>query len=328
MKTASFCSLVALAQAPIVLAQGLRQATGGVGDASYTHQWYPVPTEEVSECEAKLITTLCDYKEPLSGTAVAAKGPKGCWEYCNKNQPCNFVIFLAGNPYTGSGTCWVYPGEEFEPSEGKEGCDYMSVFDKPVCAGDATPTSGACEATSSPSAVAEVCDYPTPDEKCWDGCTASSGAVDCLSQCVEADSCNYAVFNPHNEMESEYYSGSCWMYPEGKFDKSKAKTCKGKPEQYVYENPCPKPKPSTTTSSSSASRTSSSGDDGDSTKSSKSSETDDGDAEGAEQNKATEGDDKSSKDGDDDDNSSMMMGVSLGGPVAAGLAVLLWQAIQ
>jgi hypothetical protein len=319
MKTASFWASAALALAPVVLAQGLRQATGGTGAASYTHQWYPEPTEEVSDCEAKLITTLCDYKKPLEGTAVAAAGKKGCWEYCNEHQPCSFVIFVAGNPYTGTGTCWVYPGEEFDESAGEPGCDYMSVYDKPVCAGDATPTSGACEATASPSAVAEICGYPTPDDDCWSSCAASDGASNCMSQCVESDSCSYAVFNPRNEMNSPYYSGTCWMYPDGKFDKSKAKTCKGDPEQFVYENPCPKPKPKSS-SSSSASPTSTSDGDGDSSKPSESSETE------AEQNKATEDEENSDK-GDDDDNSSIVVGVSLSGSVAVGLAVLMWQGI-
>ncbi|KAK0386597.1 hypothetical protein NLU13_6432 [Sarocladium strictum] len=318
MKTAPpLWPAIALALAPAVLAQGLRQATGGSGTATYTHQWYPEPSEEVSDCEAKLISTLCDYKEPLSGTAVASSGKKSCWEYCNKNPPCNFVIFVAGNPYTGSGTCWVYPGEEFDEGAGEPGCDALSVFDKPVCAGNATPTSGGCEATASPSALAEICGYPTPDEGCFSSCAASGGASSCMSQCVEADSCSYAIFNPHNGNNPPYYPGTCWMYPSGKFDESKAKTCKGEPEQFVYENPCPQPRPSSSAPSA-ASRTSSSGGDNDSSRPPKSSEA------GSDQNSATEGQD-SSKKGEDDDNSSTMVGVSPSGLITLGLTILMWQ---
>lgn len=319
MKTIAFCASIALTCATSVLAQGLRQATGGPGGASYTHQWYPEPSEEVSDCDAKLITTLCDYKKPLSGTAVASSGKKMCWEYCNEHPPCNFVIFAAGNPYTGSGSCWLYPGEEFEESAGEPGCDYLSVFDKPVCAGDATKTSGACEATASPSAVAEVCGYPAPDEDCFNDCTASDGATNCMSQCVEADSCSYAVFNPHNDFDSPYFPGSCWLYPEGKFDKKKAKSCKHDPEQYVYENPCPKPKASSSRSSS-ASRTSSSKDDGESSKPTKSSE------KGVEKGEALENKDDGKKDGEEE-NGSALVGISHSGPAILALAVLLWQGV-
>ena len=236
MRTTTTWTLIALA--PAVIAQGLRQATGGVEPTAVVQQ-YPTPTPEVSTCTANLITTLCDYKEPGSAFAVASSGKAMCWEYCNEHQPCNFVIFVAGNPYTGTGTCWLYPDEQFDKSAGKEGCDYLSVYDKPKCA-DPTPTSGACTATASPSAVAKICDYPTPDDNCWSTCTASLGATDCLSQCAKSDSCSYVVFNPRTEDLSPFASGTCWMYPNGTYDASKAGTCSGKPEQYVYENPCPK----------------------------------------------------------------------------------------
>ncbi|KAF2742125.1 hypothetical protein M011DRAFT_293579 [Sporormia fimetaria CBS 119925] len=208
-------------------------------------QRYPEPTPEVSDCEANLITTLCDYKKPELGTAVASSGKKMCWEYCNDNPPCNFVIFLAGNPYTGTGTCWLYPGEDFDESLGEPGCgaDHLSVFDKPVCANQPTPTNGVvCEATASPSAVASICDYPPPDEQCWYDCAASSGASNCLSQCAGRENCAFAVFNALNENSSPYGSGNCWMYPNGTFDASKAGSCDGnggKPNQFVYENKCP-----------------------------------------------------------------------------------------
>jgi hypothetical protein len=237
MKTTTIWTLIALA--PAVLAQGLRQATGGDEPTSVV-QWYPTPTPEVSNCTANLITTLCDYKEPGSAFAVASSGKAHCWEYCNSHQPCNFVIFAAGNPYTGDGTCWLYPDEQFDKNAGKEGCDFLSVYDKPTCA-QPTPTVGACTATASPSAVASICDYPTPDDNCWSSCSASEGATDCLSQCAESESCNYVVFNPRNEDLSPFSSGTCWMYPNGTYDATKAGTCGGKPEQYVYKNPCPKP---------------------------------------------------------------------------------------
>ncbi|KAF2995731.1 hypothetical protein E8E13_004855 [Curvularia kusanoi] len=237
MRSNNLWTIVTLA--PAALAQGLRQATGGVEPTSIV-QWYPTPTPEVSNCTANLITKLCDYKEPGSAFAVASTGKAMCWEYCNAHQPCNFVIFVAGNPYTGSGNCWLYPGEQFDKSAGEEGCEALSVYDKPTCA-EPTPTAGACIATASPSAVASICDYPTPDDNCWSSCTASTGATNCLSQCAESESCSYAVFNPGNEDLSPYAAGTCWMYPNGTYDATKAGSCSGKPEQFVYENPCPKP---------------------------------------------------------------------------------------
>ena len=105
MRTASLwvASLTMASYAPAILAQGLRQATGGAESATIV-PWYPEPSPEVSHCEASLITTLCDYKDPLPGTSVASSGKKMCWEYCNENPPCSFVIFAAGNPYTGTGS--------------------------------------------------------------------------------------------------------------------------------------------------------------------------------------------------------------------------------
>jgi len=244
MKTTPFITSLALVHL------SLAQMRGDGPEPTTIIDRYPTPTPEVSNCDANLITTLCDYKDPGPSFAVASSGKKHCWEYCNAHPPCNFVIFAAGNPYTGSGSCWLYPGEQFDESAGEKGnCgnEYLSVFDKPACAGEPTPTEGACAATASPSAIAEICDYPEP-ETCFKTCSAQSGAVGCLSQCTELESCSYAVFVPRNydgsPGESPYMSGTCWMYPEGSYDASKAGKCSGKPEQYVYENPCPKPKPS------------------------------------------------------------------------------------
>jgi hypothetical protein len=244
----SFWAPIALLSAPVVLAQGLRQATGGVTPTAAV-PWYPTPTPEASNCTASLVTTLCDYKKPGPEFAVASSGKAHCWEYCNAHGPCNFVIFAAGNPYTGTGTCWLYPGESFDKSAGTSGCDYLSVYNKPECAA-ATPTSGACTATASPSAIASVCGYPTPDDSCFYSCAASDGASNCLSQCAESESCSYAIFNPHNPSNSPYASGTCWKYPNGTYDASKATKCSGAPEQFVYENPCPKKASSASTSAS------------------------------------------------------------------------------
>lgn len=220
---------------PFALAQGLRQATGGAPAPTST----TTSTAPTSTCTASLLTTLCDYPAPAPGTAVAASSKETCWEYCNAHQPCAFVVFARGNPTTGSGTCWLYPGEAFDASKGSTGCDYLDVYDKPVCEGDASPTSGACAATATPSAVAEVCGYPEPEDKCFSSCAASEGAAECLSQCAESD-CAYAIFYTGEDGGSQYGSGTCWRYPDGTFDKSKAGTCTGKTEQYVYENKCPK----------------------------------------------------------------------------------------
>ncbi|UKZ52903.1 hypothetical protein TrVGV298_006689 [Trichoderma virens] len=168
--------------------------------------------------------------------------------------PCNFVIFAAGNPLTGTGTCWLYPGESFDVSAGSSDCanPYLSVYGQPVCPGSGTPTSGNCAATATPTAVASVCGYPTPPDNCFSTCTASEGASDCLSQCAKADSCSYIVFNPHNPDNSPYSLGTCWMYPSGSYDAGAATTCSGPPEQFVYNNVCPKPSPSSSSASSSA----------------------------------------------------------------------------
>ncbi|KAJ5135704.1 uncharacterized protein N7515_004982 [Penicillium bovifimosum] len=222
-------------------------------------------TTAAPSCTASLITKLCDYQKPEPNFAVA-EDTNSCWEYCDAHPPCDFVIFAAGNPYTGSGTCWLYPGETFDESKGNPNCDspnahpYLSVYSKPVCSGGSATTTGACAATATPSAIAKVCGYPPPGGDCWDTCTASSGASNCLSQCAEADDCSYVVFNPHNGSGSQYATGTCWMYPAGKFDEGHASTCDGAPEQFVYNNVCPKPpKPSTSSSSGSSSTTGGSG---------------------------------------------------------------------
>ncbi|KAF1927355.1 uncharacterized protein M421DRAFT_65359, partial [Didymella exigua CBS 183.55] len=308
MKTTHFWASIALA--PVVLAQGLRQATGGV-EATTTVQRYPEPTPEVSNCTASLITTLCDYKKPGSAFAVASLGKAHCWEYCNAHQPCNFVIFAAGNPYTGTGTCWLYPDEAFDESAGTTGCDYLSVFDKPQCA-EPTPTSGACTATASPSALASVCAYPTPDDDCWSTCTASGGATNCLSQCAQSESCAYVVFNPRNSDNSPFASGTCWMYPSGTYDAAKAGTCSGAPEQYVYENPCPKP------SSSSAPSGSASLSDTGSLPSATASGTN-VDAKRASEGEATP---TANVQG------AAPAGLSVSGSLAVGVAALMWQGLQ
>jgi hypothetical protein len=112
-----------------------------------------------------------------------------------------------------------------------------------------TPTLGGCESTASPSAIAEVCGYPTPDDDCFYSCAASSGAADCLSQCAD-DNCAYAVFKVGSEGGSPYASGTCWKYPNGTYDASKAGRCSGSPEQFVYNNTCPRAPVSSPSSSS------------------------------------------------------------------------------
>lgn len=244
MKTTSptfWASFVTLLQVPGLLAESTATTTPTASTTT---------TSEELSCTASLITTLCDYSEPFR--AVASSGKGYCWDYCNDNQPCDFVIFAAGNPYTGTGTCWVYPGESFDESKGTtDGCDhqYLSVYGKPECEEPSTTIPGACTATASPSAVASVCGYPAP-ENCFNDCIASSGAPDCLSRCAESDSCNYVVFNPHGETNSPYEPGNCWIYEDGEYDAGNTESCGSEgPEQYVYSNLCPKP--STTVSSSS-----------------------------------------------------------------------------
>lgn len=239
---------------------GLSLLVPGALSATSTTSTTSTSTASSSTCTASLITTLCDYPEPADGTAVASSGKSNCWDYCNDNPPCSFVIFVAGNPYLGTGTCWLYPGENFDESKGStSGCSnpYLSVYDEPVCSSPttATATASACAATRTPSAVAEVCGYPPPDEVCFYDCYASSGASNCLSICAEADSCSYAVFNPHNENNSQYEGGTCWVYPNGTYNADDTTICSGDAEQYVYKNACPKPSSSSLSSKERASGT-------------------------------------------------------------------------
>lgn len=235
-------SIWAFALAPVaVLSQGLRQpnpsATGPIV------QWYPTPSPEVSTCSANILAKLCEYKEPTKGTAVASSGPKMCMEYCNSHPPCKFFIFLKGNPYTGTGTCWNYNGEDFDKSLGKEGCDTLTVYDKPDCGTAPEPTKteeGACAATVSPEPIAQVCEYPPPPNgDCYYDCTAQTNATGCLSQCVARGekNCKYAVFR--TESGSPWLGGTCWMYREGSYDSTKGKQC-SQAEHFVYKNPCPR----------------------------------------------------------------------------------------
>jgi hypothetical protein len=184
-------------------------------------------TPAAPSCTASLITSLCDYPSPGPEFAVAIGSRASCWDYCNAHQPCDFVIFAAGNPYTGTGTCWLYPGESFDASAGSSGCGnpYLSVYNKPVCAGG-SPTAGACAATASPSAVASICGYEPPED-CAETCNASESASNCLSLCAKSDSCNYAVFNALNPSNSPNASGNCWIYRNGAFNARSAKSCNG-----------------------------------------------------------------------------------------------------
>lgn len=284
---------IALFAAPGVFADPTPTATS---DASTT------TTSEAPTCTAFLITTLCEYPEPFR--AVASSGRGYCLDYCNDNQPCDFVIFAAGNPYTGTGTCWVYPGETFDEAKGQtDGCanPYLSVYDKPVCQGPSTTTSGACAATASPSAVASICGYPAPED-CFNDCRASSGATDCLSQCANSDSCNYVVFNPSGETNSPYESGNCWIYAEGEYNAKKGGDCGSEgPKQYVYDNKCPKPSKTSTSSISSTTAS----DDGSAT----------GNAEGGIADGSTAE--------DDEDGAATPTAFSIAGLLAVGLAMLM-----
>lgn len=232
MNTALIAS-IALLCAPAVLAQATETTAASTTTTSAT-----------PSCTASLITSLCEYPLPGPEFAVASESRASCWEYCNAHQPCDFAIFVAGNPNTGTGTCWLYPGKTFDASAGSTDCrnPSLSVYSKPVCAG-ASPTSGACTATASPSAVASVCGYPPPGD-CFYTCSASEGASNCLSQCAKAESCSYAVFNPRNPSNSPYASGTCWIYTNGTYDAGSTTTCSGNPEQFVYNNVCPKLSPS------------------------------------------------------------------------------------
>ncbi|KAJ5167104.1 uncharacterized protein N7482_005885 [Penicillium canariense] len=265
-------------------------------------------TAAAPSCTSTLITSLCSYPEPGPDFAVASDGRAFCWDYCNAHPPCNFVIFAAGNPYTGTGTCWLYPGESFDASKGSSNCGNptLSVYSQPVCAGgSATTTAGACAATATPSAIASGCGYPVPSD-CFDDCSASSGASDCLSQCAKADSCSYVVFNAENPDNSPYADGNCRIYPNGTFDAGSVTACSGAPTQFVYNNLCPKPSPSSSSLSSSATQSSS----GTSTT---------GTTPGSTTSAAT-GSTTSSK-------NSAPAGLSLTNPLAIGVAILIWQAI-
>ena len=225
--------LAALLGSPAVLAEvAAKQTTSATATT----------TSAAPSCKASLITKLCNYPEPGSNFAVASDGKASCWEYCNSHQPCSFVIFAAGNPYTGTGTCWLYPSETFDATKGDSDCGnpYLSVYGKPVCSTSNPTSSGACAATATPSAIASVCGYPTPPDDCFNSCSASEGASDCLSQCAKADSCSYVVFNPHNSDSSPYAPGTCWIYPNGTYNPASTTHCKGHPNQFVYENKCPK----------------------------------------------------------------------------------------
>ncbi|KAM7189746.1 hypothetical protein V8F33_009885 [Rhypophila sp. PSN 637] len=240
-------SLIALLHITSVLAEPA---------ATVTTTTATTAASEEPSCTASLITTLCDYPEPF--IAAASSGKAHCWDYCNANPPCDFVIFAAGNPYTGTGTCWVYPGEAFDEARGTtDGCSnpYLSVYAKPECKPSATVPGGGCAATASPSAVASVCGYLPPDDDCFKDCKASSGAVHCLSLCAESEACNYAVFNPQGPNLSPYGPGNCWIFKDGEYDAGKAgSTCGSEgPEQYVYNNVCPRPAAPTVSSSSSPS---------------------------------------------------------------------------
>lgn len=277
-------------------------------------------TTSASSCTASLITKLCDYPEPGPDFAVASDGRPYCWDYCNAHPPCSFVIFAAGNPYTGSGTCWLYPGQTFDASKGSSSCGnpWLSVYDKPVCSGGSpTTTAGACAATATPSAIASVCGYPAPGD-CFSTCSASLGATDCLSQCAKADSCSYVVFNPHNPDNSPYASGTCWMYTNGTYNAGSATTCSGAPEQFVYNNMCPKPSPSSSSHSSSAmERANGTGTAGAATGSTTSAATG---SNGTGTAGNAIGSTTSSK-------NSAPTGLSLNNPSALGLAVLIWQVL-
>ncbi|KAH8647190.1 hypothetical protein BX600DRAFT_476297 [Xylariales sp. PMI_506] len=302
MKITPLWAAIALLQVPAVLAQ----ATGTTTASSST-------TSAAPTCTASLITSLCSYTEPDEEFAVAIDSRASCWDYCNDHQPCSFVIFVAGNPSTGTGTCWLYPGESFDASQGSSDCGSpgLFVYSQPVCAGgSATTTSGACAATASPSAIASVCGYPAPPGDCFDGCAAEESVTGCLSQCAQADSCSYVVYNPENPDNTPYSSGNCWMYPNGTYDAGAATTCSGAPEQYVYNNVCPKPSPASNSLSSTAASATGTG-------------TGTGTATGAGTGTAgaTAGSTSSSK-------NLAPTPLSIPTPLAIGMAILVWQGLQ
>ncbi|KAJ5619296.1 hypothetical protein N7510_003280 [Penicillium lagena] len=278
-------------------------------------------TAATPSCTSSLITSLCRYPEPGPDFAVAIDSGVSCWDYCNAHPPCSFVIFAAGNPNTGTGTCWLYPGETFDASKGNSNCanPWLSVYSQPVCAGgSATTTAGACAATATPSAIASVCGYPQPPGDCFNDCTASTGAPDCLSQCAKADTCSYVVFNPHNPSHSPYASGSCWIYPNGTFNAGSATTCSGAPEQFVYKNLCPKP--STSSSSLLSSPTEQSNATG-------TAGTTPGSTTGAATGSNGTGTAGTSTGSTTSSKNSAPTGSSLTDPLAIGVAMLIWQAL-
>ncbi|OAA54688.1 hypothetical protein ISF_08289 [Cordyceps fumosorosea ARSEF 2679] len=255
-------------------------AAGSIGAAaaqSVSDNPSPTTAASAPSCTATLLTKLCDYPSPGPEFAVASSGREFCWGYCQRSAlPCSFIVFAAGNPYTGSGTCWVYPGQAFDASKGASGSScanpYLSVYDKPTCAGgggggggtspaDRVPA-GCSAAVASPSPLAALCDYPTPPNDCRDSCAASAGAPDCLAQCaMRADGCAYAVFRAGSSSKSPYASGTCWMYPEGSYDGAAGKACGDgvAPQLYVYNNTCPRPSPTAPKTSASATASSAAG---------------------------------------------------------------------
>ncbi|KAJ5590160.1 hypothetical protein N7450_004132 [Penicillium hetheringtonii] len=221
-------------------------------------------TSSAPSCTASIIDTLCDYPEP-EYYAVASDSRAHCWDYCNDHQPCSFVIFNPGNPYLGDGTCWLYPGENFDKSKASSNCSnaYLEVYDKPKCSGGtATTTSGACAATATPSANGD-------------------------------------------DSHSPYTPGTCWVYTDGTYDKDSAGTCSGKPEQFVYENLCPKPSTSSASVSPALQRSSANGTSSTPTGSSTS---------------AATGSTTTSK-------NSAPTSLSLANPLPLGVAMLMWQAL-
>lgn len=309
----SWAPLIALLNVPGLLAQPAATATATESATA---------TSETPSCTASLITTLCDYADPFRAIASSEEGEKYCWGYCNENQPCDFVIFAAGNPYLGTGTCWVYPGESFDESKGEtEGCSnqWLSVYAKPECEAPTTTASYSCSATASPSPVASVCGYPPPTEDCFYDCKASSGAPHCLSLCAESESCNYAVYNPLGETNSPYEPGNCWTYSEGKYNEDDAGSCGSDgPEQYVYKNDCPKPPKPSTSSRSASTATESDGDSPTSAANRSEAGDEDDNSPTADADRSEAGDDE-----DEEDAASAPAALSLSALMAAGLAMLL-----
>ncbi|OGM45095.1 hypothetical protein ABOM_006653 [Aspergillus bombycis] len=279
----------------------------GLTGSTTTSATSTTSTSTAPSCTASLIDTLCDYPGPDLNFAVVADSRASCWDYCNNHQPCSFVIFNPGNPSLGTGTCWLYPGETFDRSKASSNCSspYLEVYDKPKCSGGiATTTSGACTATATPSAVASICGYPAPKD-CFNTCHTSTGAPNCLSLCAEADACSYVIFKPGQSSHSPYAPGTCWVYTNGTYDEHSAGTCSGEPEQFVYDNLCPKPSPSLTSVSPAMQRSSGNGTSSTPT--------------GPNTSAAT-GPTTTSK-------NSAPTGLSLANPLPLGVAMLMWQAL-